>query len=301
MAHLSANALDAAAHLDQSNVAQSFGAHDAFMSSMAASHSGDLAASGPAPKTFLNTATRSIMWGPGPCGGPCGPLGAHFSKTSLNSSAHSSLTNSNLAIAWSLVMVPASKAALMAPILVAHSSLTSAISSRHFLTHGGLGPNGGLGAGGGAWRGSVAAAGVGAPRVGTRATHASSAVALVVVPVLRGRASEEEKYEQDDGEDLPACGWEARVGFVRNLRNRALFLRSFLASSSRMFRLRGAASGGTRGGRAGVSPAGSRPNGVGGYNLKTWRETGRDAYLCGRPGGGRARGGRATVAAARVE
>ena len=165
----------------------------------------------------------------------------------------------------------------------------------------GLGAERGMGAGVGAWTGSVAAAGVGAPRVGTRATHASSAVALVVVPVLRGRASEEEKYEQDDGEDLPACGWEARVGFVRNLRNRALFLRSFLASSSRMFRLRGAASGGTRGGRAGVSPAGSRPNGVGGYNLKTWRETGRDAYLCGRPGGGRARGGRATVAAARVE
>ena len=148
LAHLSANALDAAAHLDQSNVAQSFGAHDAFMSSMAASHSGDLAASGPAPKTFLNTATRSIMWGPGPCGGPCGgPLGAHFSKTSLNSSAHSSFTNSNLAIACSLVIVPASKAALMAPILVAHSSLTSAISSRHFLTHGGLGPNGGRGPG----------------------------------------------------------------------------------------------------------------------------------------------------------
>mmetsp|Transcript_3076 Transcript_3076/g.13851 ORF Transcript_3076/g.13851 Transcript_3076/m.13851 type:complete len:299 (-) Transcript_3076:41-937(-) len=153
LAHLSANALDAAAHLDQSNVAQSFGAHDAFMSSMAASHSGDLAASGPAPKTFLNTATRSIIWGPGPCGGPCGPLGAHFSKTSLNSLAHSSLTNSNLAIAWSLVMVPASKAALMAPILVAHSSLTSAISSRHFLTHGGLGPNGGWGPGWGPGRG----------------------------------------------------------------------------------------------------------------------------------------------------
>merc|ERR1719263_2468455 len=62
----------------------------------------------------------------------------------------------------------------------------------------------GTGAGMGSGTGSVAAVGVGAPRVGTRATHASSAVALVVVPVLRGRASEEEKYEQDDGEDLPA-------------------------------------------------------------------------------------------------
>ena len=84
---------------------------------------------------------EELLWEQG------GPSGAHVSKTSLNSSAHSSLTNSNLAIAWSLVMVPASKAALMAPILVAHSSLTSAISSRHFLTHGGLGPNGGRGPG----------------------------------------------------------------------------------------------------------------------------------------------------------
>merc|ERR1719371_14044 len=62
----------------------------------------------------------------------------------------------------------------------------------------------GTGAGMGSGTGSVAAVGVGAPRVGTRATHASSAVALVMVPVLGGRASEEEKYEQDDGEDLPA-------------------------------------------------------------------------------------------------
>ena len=43
LAHLSARRLDASAHLDQSKVFQSVGAQLAFMSSIAASHSGDLA------------------------------------------------------------------------------------------------------------------------------------------------------------------------------------------------------------------------------------------------------------------
>ena len=143
MAHLSARRLDASAHLDQSKVFQSVGAQLAFMSSIAASHSGDLASG--EPKTLWNMATRSMgpSWGLGP---GCGP---HFSNTSSNSSAHSCLRTSNLARAWSLVILPASNASLMARIFVAHSALTSATSSMHFLTHGGLGP---CGWGPGPWR-----------------------------------------------------------------------------------------------------------------------------------------------------
>ena len=138
LAHLSARRLDASAHLDQSKVFQSVGAQLAFMSSIAASHSGDLASG--APKTLWNMATRSMPCGPSSGLGPgCGP---HFSNTSSNSSAHSCLRTSNLARAWSLVIFPASNASLMARIFVAHSALTSATSSTHFLTHGGLGPCG---------------------------------------------------------------------------------------------------------------------------------------------------------------
>ena len=96
-------------------------------------------------------------------------------------------------------------ASLMARIFVAHSALTSATSSMHFLTHGGLGPQGGAR--------TVAAVRARAPWVMAGSLHA--AVALEVLAVARGWTAEEEEHEQDDRQDLPACGRERERGLVR--------------------------------------------------------------------------------------
>ena len=175
----------------------------------------------------------------------------HFSNTSSNSSAHSCLRTSNLARAWSLVILPASNASLMARIFVAHSALTSGDLLHALLDARGLGP---CGWGPGPWRFAVW---VGAP--GVRAGSLHAAVALVALAVARGWTAEEEEHEQDDRPDLPACGRGrgtgkgARENLVGNLR---FFFN--LASSSSKFAADEAASGATRGWCARASPAVSR-------------------------------------------
>ncbi len=61
---------------------------------------------------------------------------------------------------------------------------------------------------------AVAAVGAGAP--GVRAGSSQAAVALAALAVARGWTAEEEEHEQDDRQDLPACGDRERErGLVR--------------------------------------------------------------------------------------
>lgn len=56
------------------------------------------------------------------------------------------------------------------------------------------------------WVGARTVAAVRARAPGVRAGSLHAAVALAVLAVARGWTAEEEEHEQDDRQDLPACG-----------------------------------------------------------------------------------------------
>ena len=153
-----------------------------------------------------------------------------------------------------------------------------------------------VGAGVGARVGTVFAVWVGAP--GVRAGLMHAAVALVAVAVARGWTAEEEEHEQDDRQDLPACGRERERGLVRIWFQFCVFFSispAHRVNSRLTKRLPWRRAGGASARRTRFRAENARSDPI----LKYERRTERAAHLCGRPGGGRARGGRAALAAAR--